>query len=65
MRDKGYFFVLTKEDIAMVAEQLGITSEEEIDRLYKSAKENFNIGDWAEYVSAFIEAYQDNNGGNN
>ena len=48
------FFKLTKEDIETVANDVGITDNKTIDKLFQLACDEFNIDDWYEYVSAFI-----------
>lgn len=48
------FFQLTKEDIETVANDVGITDNETIDKLFQLACDEFIIYDWYEYVSEFI-----------
>lgn len=48
------FFQLTKEDIEAVANDVGVTDNETIDKLFQLACYEFNIDDWYEYVLSFI-----------
>lgn len=53
------FFQLTKEDIEAVANDVGITDNETIDKLFQLACDEFNIYDWYDYVLEFIYSKTD------